>query len=111
MAQIVFIEINDSNIIVGVHSHEPESKFVPPTHSIQEATVEDPQGLLGLPSTDIDTPPESRTKIGEPTLKENQRAELKRMSIELDLMEKLEEDTTALQAEFDALETAYNALP
>ena len=111
MAQVTFIQVDENNLIVGVHTDEPNADLIPSNHSIVEATVSDPSGLLGLPDSDILVKPENRTKIGEPTDKQNQRAVLKNMSNELDLMTRLGEDTTVKQAEFDGLKATYNALP
>lgn len=109
--ETVFVEIDDTNTIVGIHSDTIDSKDLPAGYSIVAKTIEDPQGLLGLPDSQIDTAPGSRTVIAVPTTKEGQRAELKNLSDELDLMVRLGESTTTVQADFDAKKTIYNALP
>lgn len=49
------------------------------------------------------------TQIDEVVIKQQQRAALRAMSIELDLKVRLGESTTQLQSEFDALKLTYQA--
>ena len=109
--ETVFVEIDDTNTIIGIHSDTISTKDLPVGNSVVEKTVEDPQGLLGLPDSQIDFTPAQRTPISVPTSEDDQRAELKNLSNELDLMVRLGEDTTTVQADFDAKKTTYNALP
>lgn len=111
MAEIKWLELNASNIIVGVHSHEIPAGLLPEGYSCVQETVEQPSSLLGLNISEIDTIPKDRPLLFDLTLAEKYRNQLRVLSIELDLMARLDEDTTAKQAEFDALKTLYEALP
>lgn len=110
MAQVGYLEINESNIMVGWHTVAPRS--IQDGHSLTGlVTKEDPIGLLGLPDTQIDLEPDKRDVIGTVPEKVLLRNELRTLSIEIDLMERLNEDTTDIQAQFDAKEAIYNSLP
>lgn len=110
MAEIVFVEINDNNIIVGVHSDDIPSALLPAGYSTVKKTVEDPAGLVGQNVSVIDETLDKRVAYGELAQADAMRLQLKQLSIELDLQERLTEDTTATQAEFDTLKALYEAL-
>lgn len=110
MAEVVFVEINDNNIIVGVHSDDIPSAFLPTGYSTVQKTVEDPAGLVGQNVSVIDETLDKRVAYGELPEADAMRLKLKQFSIELDLKERLNEDTTATQADFDALKALYEAL-
>ena len=109
MAQVTFIEINGDGIIVGIHDTNPSA--LPEGHSIEEKTVIDPLGLLGLSVTQIDTLPEDRIKINVLSEKELLRSKLKDMSLELDFKTRMGEDTTDLLADFNRDKVLYDAMP
>ena len=109
MAEVVFIEHNVSNIIVGVHYQEINENTLPSNHAIIEAEVEEPEGLVGLNISLITEGLDKRPST-ELSQQDILRSELKTLSIELDLMERLSEDTTAKQAEFDTKKAQYEAL-
>jgi len=110
MAQIGYIQIDENNIMVGWHSDVPSE--LPNGHSLtNKVTKEDPIGLLGLPDSDIDIEPSKRVVLGEKTVKELLRLELLAISNELDLMARMSEDTTTLQANFDTKKSTYQGLP
>ncbi|MBV7268355.1 hypothetical protein [Winogradskyella luteola] len=111
MAEVVYIEINGNNIIVGVHSEDIANALLPQNHNVIEAEVEEPEGLVGLDASFITETLDKRPDPVDSTLAELQRGQLRRLSIELDLMVRLGEDTTAKQAEFDALKNTYQNPP
>lgn len=112
MAKIKYAEVNNSNIIVGVHSDDIPAGLLPTGYStvaLPEDTV-DPSGLVGQTADKINETIDKRVVLNELTEAETLRLQLKQLSIELDLQERLAEDTTATQAEFDAIKAAYEAL-
>lgn len=111
MAKIKYAEVNDSNIIVGVHNYEIPAGSLPTGYTIVDIEgVEDPSGLVGQNVSVIPETLDKRVVLNQLTDAEELRLQLKQLSIELDLQARLAEDTTATQAEFDALKLAYEAL-
>lgn len=111
MAEIVYVQINGTNIIVGVHSEALNESLLPDGHTVVQKTVDDPQGLVGLPDSLIDETIDKRPDNDAITPKALLRQELKQLSNEIDLMERLEEQTTDIQADFDAKKAIYETLP
>lgn len=111
MAEVTFVQIDDSNIIVGVHSVSPNLALLPAGHTIVQKTTEDPQSLVGIPDSLIDEDQDKRPLVGVISEKELLRSELKRLSIEIDLAQRMSESTTALQDDFDAKKIIYDGLP
>jgi hypothetical protein len=108
MGKIVFVEIDDNNIIVGVHSDAIPSASLPSGYTlVEKEDLEEPSGLVGQNASVIDETIDKRTTLDPLTDKERQRIELRRLSIELDLMVRLGEDTAVIQSEFDALKLIY----
>lgn len=110
MAQIVYVEVDNNNLIVGVHKEDIPPSRLPQGFSTIKKTVEDPISLLGLDVARIDDAPNARKQLFQLTESETFRNQLKQLSIELDLMQRLGEDRTTKQAEFDALRLQYEAL-
>lgn len=107
MAKVVFIEIDNNNIVVGVHNRAIEAVRLPSGYTQLEREVEDPSGLVGQNANKIDESISKRVNLDPLTDKERQRIELRRLSIELDLMVRLGEDTTVVQSDFDDLKVLY----
>ncbi|QQV91597.1 hypothetical protein Peternella1_61 [Winogradskyella phage Peternella_1] len=112
MAKIKYAEINDSNLIIGVHSDDIPAALLPTGYSTVrlDDDIEDPSGLVGQTTDKITEPKAKREVINELSESESMRLQLKQLSIELDLQARLSEDTTTTQAEFDALKLQYEAL-
>tara|TARA_Y100001963_G_C6615980_1_gene369320 strand:+ start:154 stop:489 length:336 start_codon:yes stop_codon:yes gene_type:complete len=111
MAQVGYFQIDENNIIIAFHNEAPEPEFLPANHTVVQKTVEAPAGLLGLSSAEIDLEPDKRSLVGRPTEKEVSYSKLLAMSNELDLLTRLGEDTTDLQADFDAEAVIWRGLP
>lgn len=107
MAKVMHAEIDNNSIIVGIHSDAIPAANLPTGYTSQEIEVEDPNGLLGQHSSLISETVDKRAPFGIPTDQEVRRTALKNLSIELDLQERMGEDTTNTQAEFDALKAVY----
>ncbi len=111
MAKIKYAEVNDSNIIVGVHNYLIPAASLPTGYTIIDIEgVEDPSGLVGQNVSVINETLDKRVVLNQLTQAEELRLQLKQLSIELDLQTKLGEYTTDTQAEFNALKAQYEGL-
>lgn len=109
MAKIKYAEINNSGVIVGVHTDDIPAANLPTGWSTVELddTVEDPSGLVGQAADKITETKDKRVQLNQLSQAEELRLQLKRLSAELDLKTRLGEDTTDTQADFDAVKLQY----
>jgi len=112
----VYFEILD-NIIVGYHNEEVDVTFLPKNTKILKTQSQSrPELLLGLEEKYLDESSEVVQQMFQQMNKKNQlpvevslKSQLKSILENLQLSEKLGEDTTVLQAQFDELAKEYKA--
>lgn len=105
----VYLEVLDG-IIIAYHSDEIDEKDLPLGHTIVFAQVEDPATLLGLSTRYIALDIKDRPVQNTLPQKDILRAQLRTLSIDIDLAVRLKEDTTALQTQFNELAVQYKDL-
>lgn len=103
----VYLEI-EKGVIIAYHSDMVDENILPTGNTLVSAQVEDPATLLGLTTRYIDLDITERPVQNTIPETDVLRAKLKSLSIEIDLAEKLKENTDTLQAQFLDLETQYN---
>ncbi|MBU2923072.1 hypothetical protein KO504_17110 [Winogradskyella psychrotolerans] len=99
-------------MIIGVHSDDIPAALLPTGYSTVrlDDDIEDPSGLVGQTVDKITEPKSKREVLNELSESDSLRLQLKQLSIELDLQNRMGEDTTATQADFDALKLQYESL-